>query len=411
MIPLAMLREHGRLLGFGFFMCLSSNFGQTFFISLFSADVRDAFGLSHGGFGTVYSTATIASAAVLIWAGRVVDRIPLAAFAALVLGGIAVASVLFGTAPDALMLIPAIFMLRLFGQGLATHTAMTAMGRYFDTHRGRAVSIASLGHPAGEAVFPIIAVTALAAYGWRDIWWACAAIALGALPVMLFLLKGHRERHAAFVARRAETGADASDFTLGQALRTAGLWLRLPALLAPSFIGTGLIFHQVHMADVKGWSMTLVSGSFTAYAAMSVAAAILTGPLIDRFGARRVMTVFLTPMMLSALSVALFTAPWAVPLYLGLLGTSAGVTVVLLGALWPELYGTAHLGAIRAFGQAAMVFSTGLAPAAMGLMIDAGIGFEAIALGCALYCVVTSALVLTANRTDAQTVTARSSRR
>ena len=81
MIPLAMLREHGRLLGFGFFMCLSSNFGQTFFISLFSADVRDAFGLSHGGFGTVYSTATIASAAVLIWAGRVVDRIPLAAFA------------------------------------------------------------------------------------------------------------------------------------------------------------------------------------------------------------------------------------------------------------------------------------------------------------------------------------------
>ena len=60
-----MLREHGRLLGFGFFMCLSSNFGQTFFISLFSADVRDAFGLSHGGFGTVYSTATIASAAAV----------------------------------------------------------------------------------------------------------------------------------------------------------------------------------------------------------------------------------------------------------------------------------------------------------------------------------------------------------
>ncbi|MEX0693527.1 MAG: MFS transporter [Rhodospirillales bacterium] len=398
MIPLAMLREHGRLLGFGFFMCLSSNFGQTFFISLFNADVRDAFGLSHGGIGAIYSAATIISAAVLIWAGRAVDRIPLAAFSMLVLGGLAAAAMLFAAAPNAYMLIPAIFMLRLFGQGLSTHTAMTAMGRYFDTHRGRAVSIASIGHPAGEALFPILIVTALAAYGWRDIWWACALIVLAALPVMLFLLKGHRERHAAFVARQKASGAVAGDCTLGQALRTTGLWLRLPALLAPSFIGTGLIFHQVHMADVKGWSMTLVSGSFTAYAAMSVVAAIVTGPLIDRFGARRSAVVFLAPMTLGALSVALFTAPWAVPLYLGLLGTSSGVTVVLLGALWPELYGTSHLGAIRAFGQAAMVFSTGLAPAALGLMIDAGIGLEAIAFGCALYCVAASALVLVANR-------------
>lgn len=395
-----MLREHGRLLGFGFFMCLSSNFGQTFFISLFSGDVRETFGLSHGGFGTVYSAATVLSAAILIWAGRIIDRMPLAPFAALVLGGIAAASVLFGTATSEIMLIPAIFMLRLFGQGLATHTAMTAMGRYFDTHRGRAVSIASLGHPAGEALFPIVAVMALAAFGWRDIWWASALLVMAALPVMLVLLKGHRARHDAFVAGRAEI-RDA-DLTLGQALRTAGLWLRLPALLAPSFIGTGLIFHQVHMAEVKGWSMTLVSGSFSAYAAMSVVAAILAGPVVDRFGARRIMTLFLTPLTLSALSVALFDAPWAAPLYLGLLGTSAGVTVVMLGALWPELYGLSHLGAIRAFGQAAMVFSTGLAPAAMGLLIDAGTGFETIAVGCAVYCVAASLLVLAALRSEAR---------
>lgn len=401
LIPLAMFREHGRLLGFGFFMCLSSNFGQTFFISLFGADVRAAFDLSHGGFGSVYSAATIASAAVLIWAGRIVDRIPLPAFAALVLGGIAGAGFLFGAAPTAYLLIPAIFMLRLFGQGLATHTAMTAMGRYFERERGRAVSIASLGHPAGEALFPVIAVAALAAASWREVWWACGLLVLAALPVMLLLLKGHRARHAAFEAGRAASGIAESDMTLGEALRTVGLWLRLPALLAPSFIGTGLIFHQVHMADIKGWSMALVSGSFTAYAAMSVAAALVTGPLIDRFGARRIMTVFLTPMTLGALSVALFDAPWAAPLYLGLLGTSAGVTVVLLGALWPELYGVSHLGAIRAFGQAAMVFSTGLAPAALGLMIDAGIGFEAIAFGCAVYCVGASALVLAANNADA----------
>ena len=43
-----------------------------------------------------------------------------------------------------------------------------------------------------------------------------------------------------------------------------------------------------------------------------------------------------------------------------------------------------------------MVFSTGLAPAVLGLLIDAGIGIEAIALGCALYCVGASALAANA---------------
>ena len=43
-------------------------------------------------------------------------------------------------------------------------------------------------------------------------------------------------------------------------------------------------------------------------------------------------------------------------------------------------------------GKGTMVFSTGLAPALLGFLIDAGVGIEAIALGCALYCVGASAL-------------------
>ena len=39
---------------------------------------------------------------------------------------------------------------------------------------------------------------------------------------------------------------EARDSTLGSVLRDPGFWLRLPALIAPSFIFTGLIFHQVH---------------------------------------------------------------------------------------------------------------------------------------------------------------------
>ncbi|WP_354081811.1 hypothetical protein [Constrictibacter sp. MBR-5] len=62
------------------------------------------------------------------------------------------------------------------------------------------------------------------------------------------------------------------------------------------------------------------------------------------------------------------------------------------------MYETTHLGAIRAFGQSAMVFSSGLAPVAMGVLIDLDISMGAIAAGSAIYCVGASLLVATLGR-------------
>jgi MFS family permease len=402
MFPLSMLRTHGRLLGFGFFMCLCSNFGQTFFISLFSGEVRAEFGLTHGGFGTIYSVATLGSAALLVWSGRLVDRMGLPLYSAIILFGLSGACLVFGLAGGEVALVVAILFLRQLGQGLANHTGITVMGRYFDSHRGRAVALATMGHPAGEAVFPILVVLALSVYGWREIWITNAIIVVLAVPVMLLFLAGHEERHAAHVSARDESGAAVRDRTLKQAIRGSALWIRMPALLAPSFISTGLIFHQVHLAEVKGWSLTLLSGSFSAYAALSVVAVVVGGPLVDRIGARRLTTIFLAPLALSALSVAVLDGAWGAPVFLGLLGASAGLTSVIFGALWAELYGISHLGAIRAFGQAAMVFSSGVAPVVLGILIDQGIGIEAVAAACSAYCVIASIL---ARDVDAGTAT------
>ena len=392
MFPLSMLRAHWRLLGFGFFMCLCSNFGQTFFIALFGGVVRAEFGLSHGGFGTVYSLATLTSAAILIWAGRFIDRLPLPLYSAGVLVGLAGACVIFGLAGGEAALVVGILFLRLFGQGLSNHAGITVMARYFDSHRGRAVSLANMGFPAGVAFFPALVVIALSVYDWRQIWMANGLIVILSVPVMLFLLMGHGDRHAAFAANRSESGADGRDRTLGQALRGSAMWMRMPALLAPSFISTGLVFHQVHLAEVKGWSMTLLSGSFSAYAAMTVVAALIGGPLVDRVGARRLTRYFLVPLAAAALSIVIFDGPWVAPVFLGFLGASAGVTAVILGALWAELYGVSHLGAIRAFGQSAMVFSSGLSPVVLGVLIDFGVGIEAIATASVVYCIGASIL-------------------
>lgn len=405
MLSLSFLRAHARLLAFGVLMTFCSSVGQTFFISLFSGEIRATFALTDGEFGSLYSAGTLASAAVLLGAGRLIDRMPLQVFAAGVLVLLAAVCLLMGLAGNAYLLVLALFGLRFFGQGLASHSAIVAMGRYFEAARGRAVSFATLGHTLGEAALPAVAVAALALAGWRQVWSGTAVVLLVLVPLVFVLLKGQSARDAAFRRQREADGRDGDpsrppdrtpDRTLGAALRDTGLWLRLPALLASPFIGTGLIFHQVHLSESKGWPLSLMAGSFTAYAACSFAALLLTGVLVDRFGARRLVPLALGPLALGCLALASSGHPLVATLFMGLLGTTTGISAVLMGALWPELYGTAHLGAIRAFATSAMVFGTGLSPAIMGFFIDRAVTMEAIALASALFCLLASALAFRA---------------
>jgi MFS family permease len=107
------------------------------------------------------------SGLVIIFAGKLIDQIPLKAFAITVVLGIVIANVTTGFSINVPMLFIGIFMLRFFGQGLLSHTAMTAMGRYFSKARGKALSIAYLGFPVAEAFFPIAIVSTISIFGWR----------------------------------------------------------------------------------------------------------------------------------------------------------------------------------------------------------------------------------------------------
>ena len=51
-----------------------------------------------------------------------------------------------------------------------------------------------------------------------------------------------------------------------------------------------------------------------------------------------------------------------------------------VNAIWAEVYGTTHLGAIRALVQGLIILAVAISPAPMGWMFDAGITVEAVAL-------------------------------
>ena len=73
------------------------------------------------------------------------------------------------------------------------HIAMTAMGRWFQAHRGRAVALAGLGYSLGEAVLPSVVVALVAWIGWRASWGAVAVVlALVFVPLLMWLLNESR---------------------------------------------------------------------------------------------------------------------------------------------------------------------------------------------------------------------------
>ena len=181
----------GDILAFGFVLTFLASFGQTFFIALFATEVRQSFGLSHGGFGGIFSAATLASGFLLIWAGGLIDRMPAGAYATIAMLGLAAAALLFGLAPHVAVLGLAVFFLRLTGQGMLSHAAATTMARLDAPVRGKALSIAQLGHPTGQAVFPALVLASIALLGWRPTW-ALAGICAGVTAALLVVARRRR---------------------------------------------------------------------------------------------------------------------------------------------------------------------------------------------------------------------------
>ncbi len=109
---------------------------------------------------------------------------------------------------------------------------------------------------------------------------------------------------------------------------------------------------------------------------------LLAGPLIDRLTAMRVTQIMLIPLVLSCLILGLAAHPLAVLVYMVILGVHSGLHLTSVSALWAELYGLKHLGAIKSLYTALMVLSSALGPVIMGSLMDLGVG---IALTCALF--------------------------
>jgi len=289
-------------------------------------------------------------------------------------------------------LVVVIFALRFLGQGMATHVSAVAMARWFVATRGRALAIAGLGFMAGEATLPLLMVWLKSNIDWRTLWVAFAIFCLAMCPILYRLLKLERTPQSELLSN-ATLGLMGRHWTRRDALTHPLFWLLVPAIVFFSAFGTAFWFHQVHFAEVKGWTHLSLVAVFPLGTGTLALSTVFYGWAIDRYGVTRLLSLYIIPYIIA------FVLHWYAPslgwtaLAVILMGMSGGAHGTLLNACWAEFYGTQFIGSIKSAATALMVLGSALGPGISGWLIDNGIEIEIQMLGYAA-CLVIAGLLL-----------------
>ena len=371
---------------FGFIFTFFSSFGQSFFLGIFNPSIRNELSISHGQFGSVYASATLASSFILIWIGKKIDDIDISKFALFVILLLAFSCFFFSKISSISFLFIAILLMRFSGQGMMSHTATTTVSRYFTKSRGKALSIGWFGLSAAEFILPVLMIYFLATTDWRNIWIVISIIVLVFLPLTSFFLV----RNLNFDSREKAKDDDIKEDNIKQwkrieVIKDYRFYIVCANMLAMPSIATGTFVYQSFILSSKNWGPYIIAQSFMSYSILSVVALIFSGFLIDKFTSRKILIYMNIPLFFAAMVLFYFDNPFSSFVFFGLIGITNGLCNVLGSSTWAEIYGVKHIGSIKALTTALMVFATAFGTAVFGILIDGGFSIEQISLVSATY--------------------------
>ncbi len=384
--------KNSQWLSAGILLTFLSSFGQTYFISIFSGEIRNTFNLSHGDWGLIYGFGTFASAIVMIWAGGLTDIMRVRKLGPMVLCALSTSCLFMAFNPVVALLPVVIFFLRLTGQGMSTHIAAVAMSRWFVNNRGKALSISNLGFSFGEALIPLFLVSALIYFSWQKIWIIAALVTLFSIPILIWLLRQERSPQS-IDAEDQSWGMNKLHWTRKKTISHPLFWFMMPAVIGQSAFNTAFFFQQVHFSEIKGWEHLSLVSMFPIYTGVAICMMILSGILLDKFGTAKLIPYFQLPMIIAFILFAFGETLYSALLGFIFLGITSGANTTLPNAFWAEFFGTKHLGSIKAAAAAAMVLGSAIGPALTGILLDFDISLNLQYVGISTFFIISSLLM------------------
>ncbi len=384
---------------FGFIFTFFSSFGQSFFLGLFNAPIRNELGITHGQFGNIYATATIFSSLLLIWIGKKIDEFQIIYYSFFVILLLFLSSLIFSLINSVYFLAIGIFLMRFSGQGLMSHTATTTISRFFEKSRGKALSTIWFGLSFAEFILPLLITYMFVIYSWRIVWQGIAVLIILFLPfIVLNTIKriklDSREKNLS-----SSKSVKIKSWRRGEVIKDYRFYILSLNMLAMPWIATGVFVYQSFISESKMWSVYTVPKAFMVYSIASIITLFFSGFLVDKFTSRKLIPLMNIPLLFAMFVLFYYQHEVSAFIFLGLIGVSNGLANVLGSSTWAEIYGVKFIGSIKALTTAFMVFSTAFGTAVFGLLIDNGFAIENIAFISGLYIVISLTLLIIIRKT------------
>ena len=380
---------------FGFIFTFFSSFGQSFFLGLFNAPIRNELGITHGQFGSIYASATICSSLLLIWVGKKIDDYRILNYSFFVVILLFISTLFFSFINSVYFLAVGIFLMRLSGQGLMSHTSTTTISRFFERSRGKALSTIWFGLSTAEFILPVLVTYFFLIYSWRTVWQGISIIIILFLPfVILNTIKSIN-----FESREADNNSKLKKIKIKSwrrrdVIKDYRFYIVSLNMLSMPWMATCIFVYQSFISESKMWAVYTIPKAFMVYSIASIATLFLSGFLVDKFTGRKLISIMNIPLLLAMFVLFNFNHEIYAYVFLGLIGISNGLANILGSSTWAEIYGVKYIGSIKALTTAFMVFSTAFGTAIFGLLIDNGFTIEDIAFVGGAYIVISLILLI-----------------
>ncbi|MEJ2287727.1 MAG: MFS transporter [Deinococcales bacterium] len=384
------------VLAAGTFGMMMTTPGQTLGVSVFLDKIIADLGVSRSLVSLLYTVGTVTGSFVLPFVGRFIDRRGPRLAVGLIAALFALACGYMGLVRNLAMLLVGFVLVRGLGQGSLSLVSQHVVNLWFVRKRGLAVGLTGLGMAAATAFFPMLIESMIGSYGWREAYVLLGLlVAITILPVGALLFRARPESFG--LAPDGGAGLAGSvmplegvrevDYTLADARRTRTFWLFVAGNTLVSALTTGLIFHHFSIMAAGGLDRAVAARVFVPFGAVTAAANLAAGALMDRIPPRLLLAAMLVAQAAS-LVLAAVVAPGLVLLYGALLGATMGIKGGVQGAVFAYYFGRKHLGAVKGTASTIGVVGTAAGPLLFALTRAAGGSYAPVLFASALVALV-----------------------
>lgn len=370
--------------------------GQSYSVAAFKDPMQDSLGVSDTDYSLAYACATIVSACLLPYVGRLVDRFGARVMLPMIAVGLGAGCWRMSRVDSLSDLYLGFWIVRSLGQGALSLISVWIVGEWFERRRGIATAMAGVGGSLSVMSIPLINNWLIQHYGWQTAWQGLAfgVWTLLIIPGMVILrdrpenLGLHPdgivpEQDSSNKLEGAETRGTKSppsggpritsfedSWTVREAMRDSTFWKLLCVPATSGLVGTGLIMHQVKLLERQGLDRSESLLLMTVQAGFATLLQFPTGWLTDRAPSRFILVVAM--LFLAAASLLVMNMPfiWLAGVYALLLGLHGSVMRGTANVVWINYYGRAHQGAIRGVAGSAMILAAAVGPLPLAISND-----------------------------------------